>query len=105
MTDIAPPDVGMNFYQKSFEYNGRSFAHHIDSIQWALQDVNCALHNHENNLVPVSYEQVAKDLGIVLQGISAISAKMGIPLSDLARANIYQYEQTKIETEDNDDQH
>lgn len=105
MTSIAPPDIGMDFYQKSFVYNEHSFARHLDDMYWALHEVNCALHNHETNLVSVSYQQVAEDLGIVLQGISAISAQMGIPLSDLARANIFQYEQQKVDTGDSDDQH
>jgi hypothetical protein len=38
-----------------------------------------------------------------LQNISAISGKVGIPLSDLARANLYRYEQQQS-IEEHDDQ-
>jgi len=105
MTDIAPPDIGMDSYQRHFGYNGLSFLPHLDSMKTTLDGVYDALHNHETNQVTIQYQDVAEELGTILQGISAISAKMGIPLSDLARANIYQYEQTRTETEDDNDQH
>jgi len=93
MTTILQPDIGFDYYQRHFPIDTDSFLPYIvDSLE-TLQGVYDALHNHEINQQRVEYQLVAEDLGKVLRNISAISGKMGIPLSDLARANLYHYEQ------------
>lgn len=95
MTTILQPDIGFDYYQRNFPVDTGSFLPYIiDSVE-IMQGVYDALHNHETNQELVEYQLVAEDLGKVLRNISAISGKMGIPLSDLARANLYHYEQQK----------
>ena len=103
MTTILPPDIGMDYYQQHFPISTGSYLPHIVNSVEILQGVYDALHNHETNQERVEYQILAEDLGKVLQNISAISGKMGIPLSDLARANLYRYEQQQS-IEEHDDQ-
>lgn len=103
MTTILPPDIGFDYYQGQFPTDTGSFLPYVLESTEVLQGVYDALHNHELNEEVISYQEVAEDLGKVLRNISAISTKMGIPMSDLARANLYRYEQQQS-IEEHDDQ-
>lgn len=103
MTQIPNPDVGIDTYQ---HFTDAAMTHaqlctqmrkHINAAQEILRQ------NEEDDLV-VSYEEVAEHLGEILFSMSVISKKMGIPLSDLARANLFKHNITTTQIEDLYDQ-
>lgn len=103
MTQIPNPDVGIDTYQH-FTDAAMTYAQlctqmrkHINAAQEILRQ------NEEDDLV-VSYEEVAEHLGEILFSMSVISKKMGIPLSDLARANLFKHNITTTQIEDLYDQ-
>jgi len=90
MTQIQPPDVGFDTYQH-FAESGKTYGQMCTEIRKHVNAAQEILRQNEEDQIVVSYEEVAEHLGELLFFMSAISKKMGIPLSDLARANLFNH--------------
>lgn len=86
--DIKPPDIGMDVYC-NFNDPCKNYKNAVSSMMLCVYSVYEVLARHEEEDVIVSYRDVSEDLGEILKNLSEISLRMGIPLSDIARANLF----------------
>jgi len=103
MTQIQSPDVGLDTYQH-FTDSDKTYIQMCTEIRKHVNAAQEILRQNEEDQLVVSYEEVAEHLGELLFFMSAISKKMGIPLSDLARANLFNHDITTTQIEDLYDQ-
>lgn len=93
MTSLAPPDLALDQYQSSvantFPVEDR------DGFVYLLDELNKTCQSLSEKLAPeippenrLPYAEVAKDLGYALRCLSALSANMGMYLSDVAQYDI-----------------
>lgn len=94
MTSIAPPDVGMNMYQNEalqtciYDRN-KAFEYLVSGLCSEAGEVAGKFAKHWRGDKKLVYQDIADELGDVLWFIAVISKEMGIPLSDVANANMY----------------
>lgn len=86
--EINPPDIGIDVYQK-FNTQCKNYKDAVSNMMICVYSVYEVLARHEEEGVVVSYQEISEDLGEILKNLSEISLKMGIPLSDIARANLF----------------
>lgn len=94
MTDIAPPDIGMDDYQSlaldtCMYQRDKAFEYLVAGLCAEAGEVAGKFAKHWRGDKGLKYENIADELGDVLWFIAVISKEMGIPLSDVARANAY----------------
>jgi len=97
--DIKPPDIGMDVYC-NFNNQCQNYKDAVSNMMLCVYSVYEVLARHEEEDVVVSYQDVSEDLGNILKNLSEISLKMGIPLSDIARANLFKNGITSNKIED-----
>ena len=92
--DIPAPDVGLDAYQMDAMSTAiypkeKAFEYLVSGLSAESGEVAGKFAKYWRGDKSIRYEQIADELGDVLWFIAALSKEMGIPLSDVARANLY----------------
>ena len=92
--DIPAHDVGLNSYQveamsTAIYPKEKAFEYLVSGLSAESGEVAGKFAKYWRGDKSMRYEDIANELGDVLWFIAALSKEMGIPLSDVAKANIH----------------